>query len=102
MAGAVDFDLGHLRSRPNGLRDLYAGRMTWREVRDFLLNLPQDCATNRCLFGPAARWSQETHLLADIAEILGAAYSDNKAKPYPRPAALSISDELDDDSDDDN
>jgi hypothetical protein len=47
--------------------------MSWTELRDFVDALPEDSATKAALAGDreGRRWSQESYLLAFIANLLG-------------------------------
>lgn len=90
----MDFDLGHYRSRPNGLRELYTGDMTWRELWDFMQHLPPESATSRVLYGEAALWTPSTTAVAHAADAL--TYIANmlqglfrkKGVPPPKPLAF--------------
>jgi len=70
------------------LRRFVMGEMTWRELRDFIANLPRGSATYRSLYGDAADWTPEVAILADFWDIYAATHHDRrKGKPptYPRP-----------------
>jgi hypothetical protein len=84
--GALEFDLG--RYRPGArLRDVLSGRMTWRELWDFVTYLPRESALTRSLYGDAALWSVEAHILASLWDAYAATHSakGRPAPTFPRP-----------------
>lgn len=69
------------------LRRFVAGEMTWRELRDFVANLPPDSATSRAIHGEAASWTATTHMVASLIDVyIGAHTPKGKTAPtVPRP-----------------
>lgn len=85
--GALEFDLG--RYRPGTcLRDVLSGRMTWRELWDFVVYLPRESALSRAMYGEAALWSPEAHILAALWDSHASVHTPKgrTAPTFPRPA----------------
>ncbi len=70
--------------------------MTWRELSAYVKHLPQDSALGRELYGEAADWTTDTHMLAYAIDLLAGANwqrgggKARRPKPFPRPRLLNI------------
>lgn len=73
------------------LLDLGTERLTWRRLAVLLAHLPRDSWTVREVSGEAARWGDQEHLLATIADLLTqanwmfAAANSKHAPDLPKP-----------------
>lgn len=67
---------------------MLAGRITWRELWDFVVHLPRGSATSRALYGEAAAWSVEAHLLAHLWDAYASTHTPQgkRAPTIPRPS----------------
>ena len=81
---ALDFDLfDRWRVR---LRDV-PSTIGWDAVALFLRHLPYDSELLREL-SPRARWTQETHMMANIADLVGALFAKDY-EPMTRPGDVA-------------
>lgn len=62
--------------------------MTVRRLWVLVSRLPQDCATARAIHGEIADWSQDTYLLARIANTLERANGQRAGKRVPESAFI--------------
>ena len=77
---ALDFDLfDRWRVR---LRDV-PSTIGWDAVALFIRHLPYDCELIRAMT-PRARWSPETHMIANVADMLGSLFAKDY-EPMTRP-----------------
>lgn len=93
---ALDFDLfDRWRVR---LKDVPLS-IGWGAVALFLRHLPRDCETRREI-DPSAAWSDETHMLAALHDLIGDLWAEDykhidrpsSVKPYATAAAVDTGD----------